>query len=259
MRSPIHNPSLLSRLPPWYVYYPLLAVGRTVDFLDAHVNRRNLTRLTGGLVVGLLAWWALPAGANCDLIPDRVEDLCLNHLGYDYSPCPIIWETNEDGSYKSAFGELEITSDTDVDEPLTGSEERLTATVLQFTNPRIRVSKIFGVTAPNYHPDFYKPGDTPPCATPRCTIQQDVRGLEYRGVDEFELLDVLNVMARIPWNAPDVRIADKFRGTYDATGVPVVVWVWNPRLEDETSTELASMLRLRALILFALRNPEAVS
>jgi len=207
-----------------------------------------------GIAVVCIALLLVAAGvarANCGSIPDRKEALC-DALGHRRSPCRIQWETNEDGSFKGLYGELTLVSDTNVDEPLTGADELRTSTLMRFRTPIVDIKKTFGVTAPDFN-GLAKSASDPPCLTPRCTVNQSLIGLDdYKGVDEFEMIDVINVGKKLLWQPPDERIVEKLREAYDAVGLPIATFAWNPRLDDESETELASTLKFNVIWLFAL-------
>jgi len=199
---------------------------------------------------------AYTASAGCGTVPDRYGALC-EPLGYEGSDCDLQWERDDRGRLKGVWGTLTLTADNNVDEPLTGSEETRTATLFRFTTPRVEVQKIFSVTAPNWH-GFYKDPSESPCVSPRCSENQTLYGregieeLNYRGVGENELLDVARVMSKVLYHPPDARIVAAVQAPYGARGIPVVVWSGNPRLRDESETELATELKLDVIWFFAL-------
>jgi len=227
---------------PWYVIWTAEAFCWTFE------KRRWLLLL---LVPLLCLAAAAVARANCGTIPDRQEALCIR-LGFDGSPCDVEWERDRRGRLRGGWGELTLTSDTDVDEPLAGSLQPTTATVLRFKTRRARLTKIYSPTNPDYNGLDKQPGDAP-CVVPRCTVNQGIYGLDdYLGLDEWALLDVANVLDKLLFNPPDERFVERLREAHGAVGLPVAIEAWDPRLHDESETELASELRIRVRWFFAL-------
>lgn len=227
--------------PSRLLYYQVALVGKVIDFLSA--RRRRWVVVAGFALLFMLGVGVNDACAGCNTIPERKEALC-QILGYPGFPCQIQWERNGNGRFKGVLGELELIADSHTDESLLPADLR-TSTVFRFSTPRVDVQKIFGVNGD-------KPPDALPCITPRCTIQQQLDELDYSGVGEDQLLDVAHAMTKLVWQPPDPRIVEALREAYDAGGLPVALWAFNPRLDDQSATELASRLRVRVAWLFAL-------
>jgi hypothetical protein len=227
---------------PKGVFYPL----RSVLWLAEH--REWLLGI--GICVLILCIWAGIANAICNTIPERRDRLCIL-LGYEATPCELQWEKRKNGKPLWLQATITFIADNDVDEPLTGSAEPTTATMMRIKTSKGSVSKIFSVTNPDFYPFEKGPGD-PPCITPDCTEQQLIEGLEHMGVDKWALLDVTNFLSRTVMQPPDDRMTAVLQAAHDSPGLPIAVAAYNPRLEGVGQPGLALELKIDVLWGFAL-------
>ena len=226
----------------------------TVDWLIEHPR----VALIGTFIALLLLVFSCVevVQASCGTIYERMDLLC-SQLGYDKAPCPIVWETDDQGRYLGGYGQLMLMSDWTVDEPLIGGGSiQFIATAVRFWTPKGAVSKIFGVTNPEYwaeNTDFDRSLGDAPYITPKGTTLGSVYGPDvYLPVGPWELLDSWNIGYRMTWQRTDPRIERRLQKMYGAKGYPVAVYANERKLAEGASDGLANDLVMDVVWGFAL-------